>query len=127
MEERLKKKLKNRIWIISSISLSACSIVLLMTSAHWVTLLPIIIPAGIFTIGIPAYDIVKTTKENSNYLYKQPAVLKEKDIYSRKELRSNEMVIKQTNNMELDENLYPQYELEITQDNNKVKTKGTIH
>lgn len=59
----MKKKLKKKIWIISSVILLTYIAAIILNPTAWIALLPIIIPAGILTIGLPAYSIIRNTKE----------------------------------------------------------------
>ena len=59
----MKKKLKKKIWIIATVILTIYSALLIANPTIWTALLPIIIPSGILTIGIPTYAIVKNSKD----------------------------------------------------------------
>lgn len=119
----MKKKLKKKIWIISTTILLVYIAALIAKPTIVNALLPIIIPTTILTTGIPSYAVIKnlteTLEEKNKTLIKnntntnnQNQLEKEKTI-SQKTLNNEEQIFYETNYQQ------PQ------QDKPKVKTKGT--
>jgi len=121
-------RLKGKILITLLVILVLYSGVLLIAPNSWLVLLPIIIPAGILTVGIPGYIIIKTFKdtlENESDKYDLKETKKTNQLLNSKE---KTITNKQTNNMQVNVFSEPEYEYmsETVQERNKVKTKGTI-
>lgn len=119
-----KTKLKKKIWIISSITLVAYIFLLATNPTAWLTLLPIIIPTGILTVGIPAYAIMKHTQESLENLSNQSS------DFEKNNTNINEQSIKKITTdkpiIQINEFSEPQYEREVNKEKKKIKTKGTI-
>lgn len=56
------KKLKRKVWCISTLILGVYIAALIANPSIWMALLPIIIPTTTLTIGIPTYTIIKNNK-----------------------------------------------------------------
>lgn len=124
MNNKLKKRLKKKIWIISTIILLVYVTILILNPTILTALLPIIIPTFVLTVGLPGYAIFKYVKE----------ILEEKS-YS-KTIKDDTQSIEQKQKLEKkviessEEHIFLEtdYEPNIYQeDKPKIKTKGTIH
>ena len=122
MDKRLKRKIKNRIWLFSLVLL-LCSILAVINSPIvWVKLLPIIIPTFGLTVGVPAYSIFRYVKDGTKKLEVQAQISNEYLDEHLKEKSQNVSINNSSKNYDIT------YEgCETTQEKNKVKTKGTIH
>lgn len=115
-----KSKLKKKIWTISFIVLLVYVTALILKPTIWTALMPIIIPASILTAGIPAYAIIKNTKDKLEKGLEQ----KSNEV---KQIKNNQNTNSKNNNYT--NNMLEDYKLDITQETKeKVKTKtlGTI-
>lgn len=121
----MKRKIKKKIWIISIILLVIYIITLVINPSVWISLLPIIIPTGILTVGIPSYAIIRNTKEE----IEQIVEIHTKQIQECNTNQNTKAIEKTaTNNNQINAILKPQYEQEQNQEEKpKIKTKGTIH
>lgn len=124
MNNKLKKRLKKKIWIISTIILLVYVTILILNPTILTALLPIIIPTFVLTVGLPSYAIFKYVKEIS-----------EEKAYS-KTVKDDSQSIEQKHELEKkviessEEHIFLEtdYEPNIYQeDKPKIKTKGTIH
>lgn len=118
------KKLKRKIWFISSIVLVSYTVALILNPTSVMTLLPIIIPAGVLTFGLPAYAIIKNTKDSIEKIPTKTSVLNEDNnaikTKNKKEKFNNE------NNEQL--NIISEIQIEQNKsDKPKIKSKGTIN
>lgn len=127
MKQIKPHKLKRKIWIISTIILSAYIIALISNPTVWTALLPVIIPSAILTIGIPGYAITKHIK----YMLEKETLKLSKSEDKIESLQNTKQTEKKvtnniTENKKIDVVLEPQYEqTTIKKDKPKVKTKGT--
>lgn len=120
MYDKLKKRLKKKIWVISTIILLAYLVTLAFNLYAWATLLPFIIPTSILTLGIPIYDIIKHVNANSindvnNITIEECPNIDEK-VANEGDLLKEDYILPQDNDI----NLY-------LDDKPKIKTKGTIN
>lgn len=126
-----KKKLKKKIWITATAILLTYTTILILNPTIWVAILPIIIPTGILTVGLPTYAIIKSVKDSLEQKNKKQDILtQEKNIETAKNIRIKEEIT--TNNIIKENNATMQLETQYKQDTNvenkpKIKTKGTIH
>ena len=122
MEKRLKRKIKNRIWLFS-LFLLTCSLIGVITSpAVLIEMLPIMIPTSALTLGIPIYDISKYMRRSNKCMEIEPKT-------SNNDLDRD---FEETDDC-IDINSYSKdYDsvdecYRTTQEKNKVKTIGTMH
>ena len=108
-----KKKLKKKVWMTSALVLGVYITALIINPTIWTILLPIIIPTGLLTVGIPTYAVINRTHESL-----KKTVNKQEPVTS----------ITQKNTISKSKNIEPEYT--ITSDNyqpeiekNKVKQK----
>ena len=123
MNDKQKKKLKKKIWVISLVVLVTYVVALILNPTALTALLPIIISASILMVGLPAYAIIKSIKENFQTETEinnvtemdniEPVLEKEK-TYDDSNIKENDIIIQET------------YEPSYQKDRVKVKTKGTI-
>ena len=57
------KKLKRKVWLISTLILGVYITALIANPSIWTVLLPVIIPTTTLTIGIPTYTVIKHNKQ----------------------------------------------------------------
>lgn len=121
------KKLKKKVWGISTVILLVYITTLILNPTAWTALLPIIIPSGLLTVGIPVYAITKNMKnslektENSS-----TTIIEEQPINNEKEKAAEKEVVNaQTKINQSYINLESQYE-PTKQEKNKIKSKGTM-
>lgn len=63
MKDKQIKKLKRKVWIISTIILISYITALILKPTALTALLPIIIPTALLTVGIPTYAIIRNSKD----------------------------------------------------------------
>lgn len=112
-----KSKLKRKIWLTSTIILISYIIALITNPTTIIALLPIIVITGGLTIAIPAYAIIKNTKD----------IIKEKDNQYKEDIKdvqnNNKSLSKEnTSNKDYEINNYIEYDNQI--DKPKIKTIG---
>ena len=111
-------KLKRKLWRISLLMLLTYITVLILNPSSLITLLPIIIPAGIITITIPAYTIIKNKKE---------PIKKEVNKLDNKKENQNNVKKTNSNNLINTNQINTTIEPQNKQEKPKIKTKGTIN
>lgn len=117
----MKKKLKKKIWVISTIILSVYIGALIIKPTIWLALIPIIIPTTLLTTGIPTYAIIKNKKENIKNSYTK--VETNNKINEETKSINKTIADKPTTNIEINKLEEPHIETNI--EKVKVKTKGT--
>ena len=121
-------KKKKKIWS-TSLSLFAIYLTILIVNPNiWLILLPIIIPTGALTIGIPGYAIIKNSKDSLEKKAKEQELSLKEDKENNCEIEKTKVNTIKTENNEIENILDIQNEkIEIKQEKPKIKTKGTIH
>ena len=115
----MNKKLKKKIWIISSIILTAYIGTLIIYPSSWLSLLPIIIPTSVLTIGIPTYSIIKCKKSKIEKTVEKPETKIKVN-----EFKTNQNIKQINKNYQLNPISEFRQEEKI-EDKPKIKTKGT--
>lgn len=121
MEKRLKRKIKNRVWLFSLIMLMCSLIAVISSHTIWIKMLPIIVPTSTLTLGITIYNISKYIKINNKSLEIEPKTSGnnlDNDCLQKDDYTSIDSYSK----IYVEDEYY-----EATQERNKIKTKGTIH
>lgn len=127
----MKKKLKRKIWTTSTALFLIYITILILNPTIWISILPIIIPTGMITVGLPTYNIIKNTRDYLEQKNKEQKISTKKlniETYQNMEIEkkiiTNDIEREKFNHIELE----TQYEQNINQEEKpKVKTKGTIH
>ena len=121
MSDKKIKKLKRKIWIISTIVLIVYIYLLIVNPTIWSILLPIIIASSSLTIGIPVYNnfIKKNDKENMKIKTQEYI---DNFISNNKTIEKEETKNNYNNHLSIEEINSVGGEL----DRPKIKTKGTI-
>ena len=124
MEKSLKKKIRNKLWMLSSVLVVMYVSAIIINPTAWVALLPVIIPATSLTVGIPVYAIIRNTKEGLENLSSKTLVSEEKVIISKDDPTKNKL----NEEILVEEQVVFYKDInETIIEKNKVKTKGTIH
>lgn len=123
----MKKKLKRKIWTTSTALFIIYITILILNPTIWISILPIIIPTGMITVGLPTYNIKNSLKQKNK---EQKISTKKLNIETNQNMEIEKKII--TNDIEREKfnhiELETQYEQNINQEEKpKVKTKGTIH
>lgn len=127
----MKKKLKRKIWTTSTALFLIYITILILNPTIWISILPIIIPTGMITVGLPTYNIIKNTRDYLEQKNKEQKISTKKlnietnqNMEIEKKIITNDIEREKFNHIELE----TQYEQNINQEEKpKVKTKGTIH
>ena len=123
----MKKKLKRKIWIFSTSIFLAYITIFTLNPTIWISILPIIIPTGILTVGLPAYAIIKNVKNSLEQKNKEQIVATEElNTENDQNIKIKEKPM--NNNIEIHLEQETQFEQNSNQkEKPKMKTKGTIH
>ena len=137
MNNKKIKKLKIKVWIISTIILITYIIALVLKPTIITALLPIIIPTALLTIGIPTYAIIKNSKDTLKYLAedKPQKIIKQNTKTNTKTKQNTDLIDDIVNDKNLTsetkkqmlETLKAEYEQDNKEKINYQKTKGTIN
>lgn len=122
----MKRKIKKKIWIISIILLVIYIITLVINPSAWISLLPIIIPTGILTVGIPSYAIIRNTKKEIEQIV-EIHTKQTQECNTNQNTKAIEKKATDKHQIRISNLIEPQYKIEEKREKNKVKTKGTIH
>lgn len=137
MNNKKIKKLKRKVWIISTIILITYITALILKPTIITALLPIIIPTALLTLGIPTYAIIRNSKDTLKKLEedKPQKIIKQNTKTTSKTKQTTDLIDDIVNDKKLTsetkkqmlETLKIEYEQNNQTEKNNQKTKGTIN
>ena len=137
MNNKKIKKLKKKVWIISTIILITYITALILKPTIITALLPIIIPTTFLTVGIPTYAIIRNSKDTLKKLEedKPQKIIKRNTKTTSKTKQTTDLIDDIANDKNLTsetkkkmlETLKTEYEQNNQTEKNNQKTKGTIN
>ena len=121
MTDKKIKKLKRKVWFISTSILLIYVALLITNPSTWTGLIPIIIPASGLTVGIPVYSSLRHNSLKKEMKDKTKEYIN--NVINNQTIKKNETV----SDYQQEVIIGVDNDINIKSDKPKIKTKGTIN